>query len=236
MSYGPNLVEGYRRAASYVDRILKGEKPADLPVQAPDQVRAGHQPQDRQSARPRRAADAARPRRRGDRVKSGASSSRCSAARRPRGRSRRARSSRQAADHRVPGRGNTFGPSPWIAAFAQRLRELGWIEGRTVLIEYRWAEGRSERLPRSRPSSSGSRSMSLSRLDLRCSRQKATSLIPIVFANVGDPVGSGLVASLARPGGNVTGLFSPFAPTTEMGASASNSCVRFSSAFADWRS
>ena len=54
--------------------------------------------------------------------------------------------------------------SPWVAAFVQRLRELGWIEGRTVAIEYRWAEGRPERTLRSRPSSSGSRSMSLSRL------------------------------------------------------------------------
>jgi putative ABC transport system substrate-binding protein len=96
----------------------------------------------------------------------------------------------------------------WTDAFVQRLRELGWIEGRTIAIEYRWAEGRTERAPEifaefvrlrvdvivTHPTA------------LAVAAKQATSLIPIVFALAGDPVGSGLVTSLARPGGNVTGL------------------------------
>ena len=90
----------------------------------------------------------------------------------------------------------------------QRLRELGWTEGRTITIEYRWAEGREERfaeiaaeLVRLKADvivTSGTQAVMASK--------NATSVIPIVFATAGDPVGSGLVASLARPGGNVTGL------------------------------
>lgn len=102
-------------------------------------------------------------------------------------------------------------PSTWVqftGAFVQRLRELGWIEGSTVAIEYRWAEGRSARYPVT--------TAELARLKVDVivtggaeavlAAKKATSDIPIVFAAAADPVGTGLVASLARPGGNVTGL------------------------------
>jgi putative ABC transport system substrate-binding protein len=98
--------------------------------------------------------------------------------------------------------------SQWVAAFVQRLRELDWIEGRTVAIEYRWAEGRSERFAEI--------AAEFVRLKVDVivtwgtasvvEAMQVTSVIPIVFATAGDPVGTGLVASLARPGGNVTGL------------------------------
>jgi putative ABC transport system substrate-binding protein len=98
--------------------------------------------------------------------------------------------------------------SEWVAALTLRLRELGWIEGRNITIEYRWAEGRNERFAEIAAEfvrlkvdvivTSGTPAVMASKL--------ATSVVPIVFATAGDPVGSGLVASLARPGGNVTGL------------------------------
>ncbi len=102
-------------------------------------------------------------------------------------------------------------PSVWsafVAAFLQRLRELGWIDGSTVAIEYRWAQGRDElyaefaaefvRLKVDVIVTAGT--------DATIAVKKTTSEIPIVFAAVGDPVGTSLVASLAHPGGNFTGL------------------------------
>jgi putative tryptophan/tyrosine transport system substrate-binding protein len=98
--------------------------------------------------------------------------------------------------------------SQWVAAFSQRLHELGWIEGSTVAIEIRWAEGRAERAAEIAAEfvrlnvdvifTSGGQNVAAAK--------RATSVIPIVFTAVGDPVGSGYVATLARPGGNATGL------------------------------
>jgi len=98
--------------------------------------------------------------------------------------------------------------SQWVAAFVQRLRDLGWIDGGTVTIEYRWAEGRS-----SRAAEIAAEFVQL-KVDVIVTygtssvlaAKQATSVIPIVFAAANDPVGAGLVASLARPDGNVTGL------------------------------
>jgi len=95
-----------------------------------------------------------------------------------------------------------------IAAFVQRLRTLGWIEGRTVAIEYREAEGRTERFVEI------AAEFVRLRVDVIVTAgaapvvaaKQATSSIPIIFAVASDPVGTGLVTTLARPGGNVTGL------------------------------
>jgi hypothetical protein len=113
--------------------------------------------------------------------------------------------------------------SEWDYAFAQRLRELGWMEGRTITIEYRWSEGRAERFVQV--------AAEFVRLNVDVivtsgtpqiiAAKQATSVIPIVFATAGNPVGAGLVASLARP---------------ILPASGSNSCASLFQVCADWRS
>jgi ABC-type uncharacterized transport system substrate-binding protein len=106
------------------------------------------------------------------------------------------------------GGGAPISQRAWVDAFVQRLHELGWIDGRNVAIEYRWGEGRAERFTEV--------AAEFVRLkvdvilaggtEAAVAAKQATSVIPIVFPSAGDPIGSRLVASLARPGGNVTGL------------------------------
>ena len=104
--------------------------------------------------------------------------------------------------------GSSSTAAAFIEAFRQGLRELGWVEGQNIVIDYRFAEGRFDRLP--------DLAAELVRLKVdiivaaptptAVAAKNATGTIPIVMINVGDPVGLGLIASLARPGGNVTGL------------------------------
>jgi putative tryptophan/tyrosine transport system substrate-binding protein len=106
------------------------------------------------------------------------------------------------------GAGRASGYGKLADAFATRMRELGWVEGSTIAINYRWAEGNTERI--------ADIATEFVRLKVDvivtngnvaiAAAKRATSQIPIVFAGAGDPVGGGLVASLARPGGNVTGM------------------------------
>src|SRR5215475_509503 len=109
--------------------------------------------------------------------------------------------------------GTASGSAVLVEAFRQELRKLGWIEGKNIIIEYRFAEQKNERLPELAAELVGLK------VDLivayggptPLAAKRATTVIPIVMANAADPVDSGLIASLARPGGNVTGL-SAFAP------------------------
>ena len=105
------------------------------------------------------------------------------------------------------GSGTFAAQGQWVASFLVRLRELGWIEGRNLTIEYRWAEGSSDR--------AAELAAEFVRLKVdvivtggnaAVAAKQASSVIPIVFAIMDDPVSMGLVESLARPGGNVTGF------------------------------
>ena len=122
-----------------------------------------------------------------------------------------------AANAQQPGKVQTIGflgtttPTIWsanVAAFLERLRELGWIDGRNIAIEYRWTGGRDDRYAEL------AAELAQRKVDIIVTAgttavlavKKETTTIPIVFAAAGDPVRTGLVSSLARPGGNVTGL------------------------------
>src|SRR5262249_52092079 len=104
--------------------------------------------------------------------------------------------SASAASHRV------------MAAFRQGLNEAGYVDGQNLAIEYRWAENHYDRLPEFAADLVGRKVDLIASWAAAASfaAKNATSTIPIVFMGVSDPVGSGLVASLARPGGNITGF------------------------------
>jgi len=99
-------------------------------------------------------------------------------------------------------------PDPFVEAFRQGLRELGYMEGKNILIEYRYAQGKSDRLPDLAAELVRIKSDVIVTADTPPIRaaKNATREIPIIIGNVADPVAAGLVASLARPGGNITGL------------------------------
>src|SRR4029453_7285452 len=111
---------------------------------------------------------------------------------------------------------NASGSAVLVEAFRQELSKLGWIEGKNITIEYRFAEQKPERLPELAAElvRLNVNLIVVSETTVALAAKSATTSIPVVMTNVGDPVAAGLVASLAQPGGNVTG-FSSF--TAELG-------------------
>ena len=106
------------------------------------------------------------------------------------------------------GAGTPLTYGPWVAVFAQRLRKLGWIEDRTIAIEIRWAEGRTERYAEIAAEFAQLKLDAILTIGTPATlaAKQATSAVPIIFVAVNDPVAFGMVANLARPGGNMTGL------------------------------
>jgi ABC-type uncharacterized transport system substrate-binding protein len=204
MTYSTDFIATYRRAAAYVDRILKGAKPADIPV---EQVTRLYLIINLKTAK---ALGLTIP------VAAGPSGSG------PRVMDRRrflltslagvivaplaAQAQQIGKVHRIGLLGNS--PEPAANVYDIGLRERGWLEGQNFVWERRFSEGRNERFPTLAADLVQAKPDVIITVGTAptIAAKAATTTIPIIFHSVGDPVGSGIVVSLSRPGGNATGL------------------------------
>jgi len=223
ISYGPDLLDLYRRAAGLVDKILRGTRPR-YSGRAADQVRTGDQPQDGESARVDGAADVACPCRRGNRMRRrefltvlGGVAASAPFGARAQERTRSVGMLLAAPEHDPD-------TNALMEMFRRSLETLGWSETRNLRIERRVASD----TPKMRDYATELASLELDVIvtyptPSTAAIKAVTSGTPIVFVNVADPIGSGFVDSLARPGGSITGFVTS---NRHLEASGLVSCAR----------